>query len=144
MQGFPHRYHVSAQAAPETTVTLSGSGLPNLDTTPPPEFGGPEGSWSPETLLVASVADCFVLTFRAISGASKLDWLDLQVEAEGTLERVDNVTRFTRFDLKAKLILAEGMDAEKADKILHKSEAVCLITASLSSQVHLETDIVFG
>lgn len=144
MQGFPHHYHVTANAAQESTVTLGSTGLPDLATMPPPEFGGPEGHWSPETLLAASVADCFVLTFRAIARASKLDWSDLSCSAEGVLDRVDGVTRFTQFHIKASLTVPAGTDHDKAERILHKSEAACLITASLATDNTLETTITEG
>ena len=141
MQGLPHVYQTTAAASATSNVTVSGAGLPDIDTTPPPEFGGPEGHWSPETLFVASVADCFILTFRAIARASKVDWNGLVCEAEGKLERVDGVTRFTRLDLRASLVLPAGADHDKADRLLHKAEAVCLITNSLSCERHLETSI---
>ena len=144
MQGFPHHYAVSGQAGTENPVTLSSAGLPDIGSMPPPEFNGPEGYWSPESLLAASVADCFILTFRAIAGASKLPWSDLQVEVIGTLDRVERVTRFTRFDLKARLVVPAGTDPEKAERLLHKSEAACLITASLNTENHLATEIVEG
>ena len=99
------------------------------------------GNWSPETLLTASVADCFILTFRAIARASKLEWEELSCTADGVLDRVDNVTRFTRFDLKATLKLAEGADPAKAERILHMAEKNCLITNSMSSEVNLETEV---
>jgi organic hydroperoxide reductase OsmC/OhrA len=57
------------------------------------------GQWSPETLLVAAAVDCFVLTFRAIAAASKLPWERLSCNGEGTLDRVDGVTRFTALAL---------------------------------------------
>ncbi len=142
MQGYPHHYHVSAASAPESTVTLSSDGLPDLDTMPPPEFDGPEGYWSPETLLAGSVANCFILTFRAIARASKLEWNDLSCSVEGVLDRVDGVTRFTAFHIKARLTIPEAMDPQRADRVLHKSEAVCLVTASLNTENHLETEIV--
>lgn len=144
MQGFPHLYNVSARSGVSDSVTLSADGLPDLATMPPPEFGGPEGHWSPETLLAASVADCFILTFRAISRASKLDWTAIECDVEGTLDRVDGVTRFTRFDLRARLQVPEGTDHERAEKILHKSESACLITASLATENHLEAVINAG
>jgi organic hydroperoxide reductase OsmC/OhrA len=31
------------------------------------QLGGPGGQWSPETLLVAAAAECFILTFRAVA-----------------------------------------------------------------------------
>jgi organic hydroperoxide reductase OsmC/OhrA len=142
MQAYPHHYRASGSADTESTVTLSGEGLPELVTTAPPEFGGPEGYWSPEALLTASVADCFILTFRAIARASKLDWTNIECDVTGTLDRVEGVTRFTRFDLAVRLEMPAGTDRDKADKLLHKSEAVCLITASLNTENHLETEIV--
>jgi uncharacterized OsmC-like protein len=48
-----------------------------------------------EDLLVASVADCFAITFRAIASASKMEWLDLECSIEGKLERVDRVTKYS-------------------------------------------------
>ena len=48
--------------------------LPPIMAASPPQFGGPPGRWSPETLLVAAVADCYILSFRAIAKATKLPW----------------------------------------------------------------------
>ncbi len=141
MQDYPHLYRTRAVADSESAVRICSPGLEDIVTTSPPEFGGPEGHWSPETLLVASVADCLILTFRAIARASRLDWLSLECEARGTLDRVDGVTRFTRFDLRARLTVPAGVSHEKADRILRKSEGVCLITNSLTAETHLETDI---
>jgi organic hydroperoxide reductase OsmC/OhrA len=141
MHPYPHLYKTSAVADPDSVVRICSPGLEDISTTAPPEFGGPEGSWSPETLLVASVADCFILSFRAIARASKLEWLELSCAADGYLDRVDNVTRFTRFDLQARLKLPEGADHRKAERVLHMSEKNCLITNSLSSEVNLETEI---
>lgn len=141
MQGYPHIYKTSASTVPDSVVTVRSPGLEDLTTTAPPEFGGPEGNWSPETLLVASVANCYILTFCAISRASKLDYVSLQCDTDGILDRVDNVTRFTRFDIRARLRLPEGVDHHKAERILRMSEANCLITNSLSAEKHLETTI---
>lgn len=42
---------------------LAASGKPPLPVAPPPEFRGPEGLWSPEELLVASVNSCVMTPF---------------------------------------------------------------------------------
>ena len=72
MQDFPHHYSAFARAQEQGEIELGGDGLAPLQSAPPAEFGGPGDLWSPETLLVAAVADCFALTFRAIARASKL------------------------------------------------------------------------
>ena len=142
MQDFPHRYRASASAGPEGLVTLASPGLEAIPSAPPPEFDGPGGRWSPELLLVAAVADCFTLTFRAIAQASRLDWSGLRCEVEGTLEREGHVTRFTGFVVRASLDVPSGADPERARKLLVKAEEGCLVTNSLSAAVRLETEVL--
>lgn len=141
MQKFPHIYEAAAVAGPEGAIEIQSPGLRAIATTSPPEFGGPEGHWSPETLLVASVADCFILTFRAIARASKLEWIDLDCEAEGKLEKDSKLTRFTAFHIRAKLRVPEGARVEKARLLLEKAEVNCLITNSMSAKIQLDTKI---
>src|SRR5438034_459518 len=95
MQPHPHRYGVHVSAATEGSVSVESGGLPTLRTAPPAQYGGPGDQWSPETLLVAAAADCFVLTFRAVAAASKLGWRRVECDAEGVLDRRDGVVRFT-------------------------------------------------
>ena len=142
MQDLPHRYQVNASAEAEGTVTLKANDLPQIVTAPPAEFGGPGDQWSPETLLVGSVADCFILTFRAISRASNLEWSSLDCSAEGVLERIGRVTHFTKITVRATLTVPGNSDTAKAQRLLEKSEEACLITNSLSAEAHLETDII--
>jgi peroxiredoxin-like protein len=144
MQQYPHHYPVSATARTEGNITTSSPELPDLLCAPPAQFGGPGDQWSPETLLVAAVADCFILTFRAIARASRLSWEDLRCDTEGVLDRVDGVTRFTRFVVRAQLTLPAGGDAEKARRLLEKAEHNCLITSSLSAECELECNIGFA
>ncbi|MGI9316774.1 MAG: OsmC family protein [bacterium] len=137
MQEYPHHYRVAASAGSEGDVNLTSSELDPILSAPPAEFGGPGDLWSPETLLVAAVADCFILSFRGIAKASRLPWLSLECEVAGTLERIDGTTKFTEFKVGAALHVAQGTNQEKAQRILEKAEAGCLITNSLSGQTHL-------
>jgi len=142
MQELPHHYHVSASAETEGNVIVRADDLPQIVTAPPAEFGGPGNQWSPETLLVAAVADCFILTFRAIARASKLEWSALECSAEGVLDRVEGVTRFTGMTVRATLTVPAGTNVDKAQRLLEKSESVCLITQSMTATVHLQADII--
>jgi organic hydroperoxide reductase OsmC/OhrA len=122
-------------------VALDSSGLEALSTAPPVQYDGPGDRWSPETLFIGAVVDCFALTFRAVAGASSLSWVDLACEGEGTLDRVDRQTRFTSLRLRAFLTVPQGTDSEKAARLLHKAEEACLITNSLTCPVTLEPNV---
>jgi organic hydroperoxide reductase OsmC/OhrA len=142
MQDLPHHYSVSAAATPEGEVTLASQGLASLASSAPVEFGGPGGRWSPETLLVAAVADCFTLSFRAVATASKLAWTSLDVRAIGTLDKVERATRFTKIDVRAALSVPAGVDAARAQRLLERAEQICLVSNSLVCPRHLEASVV--
>ena len=137
MQPFPHRYTVTASCGVAGDVALTAPGLPALRSASPAEFDGPGDRWSPETFLAGAVADCFVLTFRAVARASKLPWTSLRCEAAGTLDRVDRVTRFTAFDLRVHLVVPADADVDLARRALEKAERGCLIGSSLNADIRL-------
>lgn len=142
MQSYPHQYQVTGHSAPSGDVTLSAQGVIDLPSAPPVEFDGPGDKWSPESLLVGAVADCFILTFRAIARASHFEWVSLSCEAEGVLDKGDQGTQFTAFHLNAKLEVSAGADHEKARRLLEKAERNCLITNSLVARVHLNSEVM--
>lgn len=141
MQNLPHNYSVTATANVESTVTLAADRVANIESAPPEQFGGPGDLWSPESLLVAAVADCFILSFRAVAKGFKLEWISLECAVNGVLERVDNLTQFTEFEESVVLVVPAGTDEAKAKKVIDKAEHACLITNSLSGQVHLTAEI---
>jgi len=141
MHPYPHHYRTHAVGGPEQPITVSGEGLPDLETGPPPAFDGPPGYWSPESMLSAAVANCFILTFRALSRHAGLAWSALSVDVDGTLEKTADGLRFTRFDIRATLTAA-GADAATAAELMQKAEKHCLISRSLNAQVHLEAAVV--
>jgi len=143
MHPFPHHYRITARAELKGDVLLEAEGLPTLISAPPESFGGPGDRWSPEDLLVAAVADCFILSFRAVARAAHLSWSDLGVHATGELDRVDGVTRFTAVDLDVVLVVPSVTFADAANQALLRAEHACLISASLVCPVRLRSDLQF-
>lgn len=141
MDAFPHRYVVKASGRSTGAVELSADAVPPLLSASPRQFDGPGDRWSPETLLVGAVADCFILTFRAIARASQLAWTSLDCDVTGTLDRIDRVTQFTGFTLRARLEVPQGVNADLARRALEKAERNCLITSSLKGPVHLDATV---
>lgn len=142
MHPYPHQYRASASGNPTGAVTVTSPALPDIETAPPPEFDGPGGVWSPESLLCAAVADCFILTFRGVSRAAKFEWLALECRVQGTLERLDGKSQFTKFATFATLEVAAGSDIEKARTLLERAEHGCLIANSLLGARTLETEVI--
>jgi len=141
MLPLPHRYSVTSVAEPNVHVRLNSAGLEELTSDPPREFGGPGNLWSPETLLIAAVADCFILTFRAAAQIQHLPWTRMRCTAQGIVDRKDGPIRFTEIHLNVLLTIPVASDTEKARRTLEKTESACLIANSLKAQRTLETAV---
>lgn len=142
MHPYPHTYLASATAQNAGFITVNSPQSPSLETAAPPEFDGPGGVWSPESLLCASVADCFILTFRAVARAARFSWLQLECRTEGVLERVGQTSQFTRFTTFTTLTVPVGSDVAKARELLERAEHGCLIANSLRGTRTLEAQVV--
>ena len=141
MQQLPHHYRVLAAADATGPVQVGADGVADLATHAPPEFGGPAGYWSPETLFVAAIADCYVLSFRAVARASKVEWHRLSVAVDAVLDRVDGGLRFTHVTLRPHLVLAAGGSVPLAHAVLQKAKSTCLVTNSLTATCSLDADV---
>ncbi len=141
MQDFPHHYLATAVTGHDTNVELSSPGLETLESAGPPEFGGPGDLWSPETLLSAAIADCFILSFRAIARASKFEWVSLRCDVDAVLDKVEKVTQFTEIHETVVLEVPPGTDEAKAMRLLERAERICLITNSMTAATHLDATV---
>jgi peroxiredoxin-like protein len=144
MKPLPHHYDVQLRGSSAGYAVLSAPGVAELKSAPPIDFDGPGDAWSPEHLLLAAVETCFLFTLRAVAKASKIDFVSLELAAEGTVDRQDGVTRFTEIVLRPRLALPPGADRSRALRALEKSEQACLVSASLSTRIRLEPELVDG
>ncbi len=141
MKPFPHHYEVEASGAPAGEVALRSAGVPELRSSAPREFDGPGDRWSPELLLLGALCDCFLLAFRAMAQASRLEWRTLDCKASGTLDRSDGTLRFTEIRMEARLVLEPGGREDRAARLLERAEKGCPIANSLAVPVALESRI---
>jgi organic hydroperoxide reductase OsmC/OhrA len=141
MQDFPHVYGVESSCTPAGRVALSSPGAPALESDAPKEFGGPGDRWSPEGLLLGALVDCLSLSFRASAAASKLTWTDLRCRAEGTLDRVDGVMRFTAIRVQARLRVPPSEKADRAQRLLERAKRNCPVSNSLALEVGVDASV---
>lgn len=141
MKPLPHQYEVHLTGGPSGYAEVSSVGLPVLRMAPPVEYDGPGDTWSPEHLLLASVQACFLFTLRAVARLSKVEFSGLELDAAGTVDRQEGVTRFTEIVLRPRLTVPPGADRTRVLGVLEKAEKACLVSASLSTPVRLEPEI---
>lgn len=144
MGQFPHVYTTNVKGTNEVILHLSSDKLPEIEVSPPPEFGGPEGFWNPEALFSATVSTCFILTFKAVSRAMKLNWIEINVDADAFLDKIDSQLSFTRVDIFVTLKISESGNEQAYLKAMEKAEESCLITNSIKAKVNLNPQIIIA
>lgn len=109
----------------------------------PPQFpNGVEGIWSPEHLFTAAVASCLMTTFLAIAENSKLQFKEFTCKSGGKLDRVEGKFLMTEVMLEPTVVILNEEDREKAERVLQKAEANCLISNSVNSKITMTPKIV--
>ena len=114
---------------------LASEGKPDLEVATPADFGGPEGVWTPEDLLVASVNSCIMTTFlyhRAREGVALVSYSSA---AEGELVYDEQGLRFAEIRVRPQVVGASSVDCEKAERALEHAEQTCLISIALECPV---------
>lgn len=139
----PFEYRLELTATGRKTGRFTGGEVPHLSVGAPPEFGGPEGVWTPEHLFVAAVSSCLMTTFSAVAATAGLEVLAYSDSATGWLVRDDNrLFRMESVTLRPRIVVADDEAAERAARLIEKAESACLISRSLAAEVRVEPQIV--
>ncbi len=123
------------------------SGVPGgsascIEVATPPEFPkGIAGIWSPEHLFTAAVSSCLMTTFLAIAEASKLEFTAFGCKSSGTLDTVEGKFLMTEVHLEPTVTIVHEKDRERAERIIQKAEAACLISNSIKSKIIMHPTI---
>ena len=136
-------YSTSVQWNEGKVGTLSSPTLDSFKVTTPPEFPkGVPNTWSPEHLYVASVNVCLMTTFVAVAENSKLEIESFSCEGTGKLEKVDGDFMISEIELMPLIKIKFEKDKERAERIIHKSEKICLISNSVKTKIILNPQII--
>jgi peroxiredoxin-like protein len=128
-----HKFRVVAWWSSGRTGIAKSDSAPNaIQFTAPVAFGGFEGRWTPEDLLLGAIASCFTTTFRALAERSTFEYTDLQMEVEGIVIRNSTGYSFTEIVVRPSLTVARKEEEEQGLKLLHKANAVCLVSRALA------------
>jgi organic hydroperoxide reductase OsmC/OhrA len=141
-QGGGQEYRVEAWWTSGPSGLAKSDSAPNaIHFTAPKEFGGLEGRWTPEELLLAALAGCFTTTLRSISGNDQFDFTDLQVEASGTIRKSQFGYGFSEIVIHPTLKIACSEERERALDLLNKAERLCLASRAIDVPLRFEPQI---
>jgi organic hydroperoxide reductase OsmC/OhrA len=118
-------------AAGKTGLARSDSAPNAIHFTAPPQFGGLEGRWSPEDLLLSAIAGCFTTTFRALADYSDFEYTDLEVEVKGTVRKAESGYEFAEIVIRPTLKISNLEDQPRAGRLLEKAKRLCLVSRAL-------------
>jgi peroxiredoxin-like protein len=121
--------------------TATSEGLPGLQFASPPEFKGTKGRWSPETLFVAALDACTMLTFLSFADRKEVEVVSYESQAEGTLEFVDGSFRFTKVTLKPRIVVKGDDAVGTAEDLVERAHDKCLIANSTTADVTVDATV---
>ncbi|MFA5424325.1 MAG: OsmC family protein [Phycisphaerae bacterium] len=131
---------VYRQAESPAKTSMSGTGETRVGSSP--EYGGDKESLNPEEMFVAAINSCIMLVFYHFVEKCKVDILSYSSEAQGKVEKTKTGLRFTGVNVKAKVKIGEGVQAEKIEEIARLAEKYCLVSGSVACPVEYEVEIV--
>jgi organic hydroperoxide reductase OsmC/OhrA len=135
---------VSWWSSGKTGLSKSDSAPNAIHFAAPPEFGGLQGRWTPEDLLMCALASCFTTTFHAIAGNSKFEFTDLEVESEGTVSKTSSGYTFTQITIRPTLTILGDHYRDRGIALLEKAKELCLVSRALAIAPAFESSIVVG
>jgi len=138
-----HLYEVSVNWQADRKGVMSSPVLnAKIEVATPPQFPkGIEGIWSPEHLFVAAINSCLMTTFLSIAENSKLEFVSFDSKSVGKLEMVDGKYMMNEVTLMPVVTISDEQQKERAERVLQKSEANCLISNSVKSTIIFKPEI---
>ncbi|HZR66510.1 MAG TPA: OsmC family protein [Terriglobales bacterium] len=128
-----HAYRVVAWwNSGKTGLAKSDSAPSAIHFAAPPQFGGLDGRWSPEDLLLSAIAGCFTTTFRVLADYSAFDYTDLEVEVEGVVRKANSGYEFSEIFIRPKLTILDPAELSAATRLLQKTKRLCLVSRALA------------
>jgi organic hydroperoxide reductase OsmC/OhrA len=114
----------------------------SLEVATPPVFPhGMEGFWSPEDLVVAASASCFILTLVSACIARDIPLHSLRVKARGHVgRRADGRYGFIGLDANVEAETS-AEKAEQLDNLARRTERSCIVSTALEVPVHVEVEV---
>lgn len=134
-------YEISTNWTDGKKGTSSCAGKQDVAISTPPEFGGPEGFWTPEDLLTSAVASCIMTSTLFFAERAKINMRSYASKAIGTMEKTAAGLVITKVSVTVNVELESPELADAMRKAVEQAEKTCPISNSLTCPVELLLNI---
>ena len=116
-------------------------GKPAIEVATPPEFGGPEGIWTPEDLLTSAVATCIMTSALFFTERAKIQLRAYKSKATATMEKTPAGLAITRMAVVVSIELEDMAQEAAVRKAMEQAEKTCPLSSSLNCPVELTVNV---
>jgi osmotically inducible protein OsmC len=118
----------------------AGTGAFTLPMTFPSRVGEGDGKTTPEEMIAAAHAACYVMGFAATIGRQGGKAANIRVTATVTADKGDAGIKIVSSHLKAVVEGLEGIDRSKLDEIAKTAEQRCPVSNALRGNVEITVE----
>jgi organic hydroperoxide reductase OsmC/OhrA len=105
------------------------------------QYFGDDARYNPEDLMLASLAECHLLTYLALAAKAGIRLSSLRVEISGTLGVVDGKMRFERATLVPVTGVVDPAQGEAALALHRDAHEQCFMSNSVNFPIVVEARI---
>jgi organic hydroperoxide reductase OsmC/OhrA len=127
----------NASGAYTRDMLIEPAGKPVIAGSASASYGGDDGRYNPEDLMLASLAECHLLTYLAIAAKARIPILGLEVSASGIVSMVSGKMRFREATIVPSTRVAKAEDIQRATDLHQSAHRHCFMSNSVNFPIAL-------
>jgi organic hydroperoxide reductase OsmC/OhrA len=131
----------NASAAYTRDMSIEPVGKPVILASASASYGGDDGRYNPEDLMLASLAECHLLTYLAIVAKARIPILGLEVAASGIVSMVSGKMRFREATIVPTTRVAKAEDIQRATELHQSAHRHCFMSNSVNFPIAVTPNV---
>ena len=122
-------------------MLVEPDGKPPIPGSAGAHYFGDDARYNPEDLMLASLAECHLLTYLALAAKAGIRLSSLRVEISGALGVVDGKTRLERATLVPVTVVVDPAQQEAAAALHRDAHEQCFMSNSVNFPIEVQPSI---
>jgi len=122
-------------------MLVEPDGKPPIPGSAGAHYFGDDARYNPEDLMLASLAECHLLTYLALAAKAGIRLWSLRVEIEGTLGVIEGKTRFERATVVPVTGVVDPAQREAALALHRDAHEQCFMSNSVNFPIEVQARV---